>query len=190
VEVKALSVHIKRYHLEKDAIIGYDHIKEGTIKTAQLADGAVTNAKIAGATITYDKLAADTIRLVVDSPILGGASQTVAADAVGTPEFNHTRWKVGIDTARHLYDVGMFIDYEWAPTADGYFEVYDLTAATVLGTSTTKTGGESNQVEGFSLTGLTEGNTICIRAKITTAGAAGEVVTLYRAWLRIKYFIS
>jgi len=37
MEVIALSVHIKRYHVEKDAIIGYDHIKQGTIKGAQLA---------------------------------------------------------------------------------------------------------------------------------------------------------
>jgi len=185
-----LSVHIKPFHVEKDAIIGYDHIKEGTIKTAQLADKAVTNAKIADATIAYTKLADDTIRLIVDFPILGGAEQTVAADAVGTPTFAHTSFKLPTDALRHAYSTWVQLDYVWAPTADGYFELYDEDAAAVRGKSTTKTGGESSEWEGFEVTGLVEGNKLVLRANITTAGAAGETVSLYRVRLRIAYRIS
>jgi len=190
MEVIALSVHIKRYHVEKDSIVGYDHIKEATIQTAQLADGAVTNAKIADATIEYKKLADNTIQYTIEIPILGGASQSVAADAVGTPTFAHTTFTVHSSALRHLISARLFIDYAWAPTADGVIELYDSTAARVLGDSTDKTGGESSEWESFSVTDLVAANTLVIRAKITVAGAAGETVTLYRAVLRLVCAIS
>jgi len=185
-----LSVHIKRHHIEKDAIIGYDHIKEATIQTAQLADKAVTNAKIADGTIEYTKLADNTIQFSVDIPILGGASQTVAADAVGTPAFPHTTFRITTEVLRHLVSAALILDYAWAPTADGTFELYDKTAAEVRGSSSAKTGGETSEWEAFTVIGLDAAGEHVVRAKITTAGAAGEVVTIYRAILRLTCRIS
>jgi len=91
---------------------------------------------------------------------------------------------------KHLKSAVIVINYDWAPTADGVFQLYDSTAGVVRGSSTTKTGGESAAWETFSVTGLVEGNTYWLRANITVAGAAGETVTVYRAYLMLTLGVS
>jgi len=140
--------------------------------------------------IPYSSLKVDTIQLVVDIPVLGGAEQSVAADAVGTPTFAHTRVVLPTNILKHLKSAKVAIDYAWAATADGTIQLYDETAATVRGETTTKTGGESSEWEEFTVTGLVEGNTLVIRANVTVAGAAGETISLYRAILILTLGIS
>jgi len=143
------------------------------------------------AVLPYDNLIANTIQFIIDVPILGGAAQNVAADAVGTSEFAHTTTKVTSEAVKHLKSAQLVVDYDWAATANGYIELYDRTTGTVLAQSAAKSGGESAEWEGISVTGIiTAGNEMCVRVDITTAGAAGETVTLYRAILRLICGVS
>jgi len=132
------------------------------------------------------------IQITVDIPILiDGSGVTVAADATGTPTFSHTTIKLDSATIKHLKSAKLIVDYAWAATADGTIQLYDSTGTTVLAESDTKTGGESSTWEEITVTGtLTAGNTIVVRANITTAGEAGETVTLYRAILRLTLGVS
>jgi len=152
----------------------------------------IRNEDIESGTITYGKLASNTIQITVDVPILiDGSGVTVAADATGTPAFSHTTIKLDSATIRHLKSAKLIVDYAWADTADGTIQLYDSTGATVIAESDTKSGGESSEWEEISVTGtLIAGNTIVVRANITTAGEAGETVTLYRAILRLTLGVS
>jgi len=47
---------------------------------------------------------------IVDIPILGGAAQSVAADAVGTPSFNHSRVVLPAEALRYLKSASVIID--------------------------------------------------------------------------------
>lgn len=174
----------------KDAEVKTADIEDLAVTTGKVADLAITNAKVADATLTYGKFAADEIQAIIDIPILGGAGQSVAADAVGTPAFAHTTVTVPAEALKHLKSASLIIDYAWAATADGTIQLYDSTAATVRGESSAKTGGEASEWESFAVTGLVAGNTMVVRANITTAGAAGEVSTLYRAILRLVLGVS
>jgi len=127
----------------------------------------------------------DIIEHIVDIPILGGAAQSVAADAVGTPTFARTTMRLPAEALKHLKSASVIIDYTWAATADGTYQLYDSTAGVVRGESTTKTGGETSEYEEFDVTNLVAGNTLVIRANVTVAGAAGETATLNRAILRL-----
>ena len=122
----------------------------------------------------------------VDVPILlsvtGG---TVAADAVATPTFARSTTVPPAVALEQLETAQLIVSYAWAATADGSFQLYDTTAAVVRGSSTAKTGGETSEWEAFAVTGLVAGNTLVIRANITTAGASGETVRLDRAILRL-----
>jgi len=148
--------------------------------TPHLVDGVVTSPK----------LATDTIQIVIPLTKLGGAAQSVAADAVGTPVFAHTRVVLPTNILKHLKSAKVAIDYAWAATADGTIQLYDETAAAVRGETSAKTGGESSEWEEFTVTGLVEGNTLVIRANVTVAGAAGETSTLYRAFLILTLGVS
>jgi len=178
-------------------------INDGAVTTPKLADAPngvttvkindlqVTNPKVADATLVYGKIAANEIQVTVDIPILvsitGGS---VAADAVGTPAFAHTIFKLDTETIKHLKSANVCIDHAWAATADGKFQLYDVTAAAVRGESSANTGGETSSWESFSVSGLVAGNIHRIRVNITVAGAAGETVKLFRAILRLKLGVS
>jgi hypothetical protein len=127
----------------------------------------------------------------VDIPIVSdGGGITVAADALGTPEFAHSEFTALAQTLAQAGAAELILDYAWAATADGTIQLYDVTGATVVAETTAKVGGESSEREVVSVpvANLTAGNTLRIRANITTAGAAGEVATLYRATLRIVVY--
>jgi len=140
--------------------------------------------------IQKEELLPNTIRAIIDIPILGGAAQSVAADAVGTPEFDHTTFKVPSEALRHAKSMLVIIDYSWAATADGTLQVFSRTNTVVRGESTTKLGGESSEWEEITVTGIVADEELCIRGNITTAGAAGETSTIYRVILRIKTGVS
>jgi len=203
---------IRESHILKDAVkvaeiaansVGTEELIDAAVKTAKIAsapdgvstakinDGAVTNPKVADTTLVYGKIAANEIQVTVDIPILvsitGGS---VAADAVGTPAFAHTIFKLDTETIKHLKSANVCIDHAWAATADGKFQLYDVTAAAVRGESSANTGGETSSWESFSVSGLVAGNIHRIRVNITVAGAAGETVKLFRAILRLKLGVS
>ena len=140
--------------------------------------------------IRANELEKDTVQFTVDIPIFFG-SETVPATATGAATFAHTTIKLDNETLKFVKSAKVIIDYEWAATADGEFQLYDATAASVVASSTTKTGGEVSDWEEFDVTGeLVAGNTIELRANITTAGGTGEVVTLHRAILRLVVGVS
>jgi hypothetical protein len=141
--------------------------------------------------LAYTQFATDSIQATVDIPIVAAfAGATVAADALGTPSWPHTTVKVDTATLKHLKSAKLIVDYAWAATADGTIQLYDTTAAAVLGESTAKIGGESAEWEEFAVSGLVAGNTMVVRANVTAAGAAGETATLYRAILRLTLGVS
>jgi len=141
--------------------------------------------------LKYGQLGSNEIEFIVDIPILGGATQSVAADAVGTPTFAHTTVVLPREALKHVKSASVIIDYAWAATADGTIQLYDSTAAAVLGESAPKTGGEASEWEEFALATLpTAGNTMVIRANVAVAGAAGETATLYRVILRLVLGVS
>jgi hypothetical protein len=140
--------------------------------------------------LAYTQLGANQIQLIVDIPILGGAGQSVAADSTGAKNFAHTRFSVPTEALKHVKSALLIIDYAWAATADGTIQLYDTVAGAVRGESSAKAGGESSESESFSVSGLVAGNAMVIRANITVAGAADEVVTLYRAVLRLILGVS
>jgi len=74
--------------------------------------------------------------------------------------------------------------YKWADTADGALQLYDLTAPGVIISLTTRTGGEDIRRERSAniLTDLTAGNTLTVRANITTT-VTGETVEIRYARL-------
>jgi len=150
----------------------------------------IDGAELEAASLPYGALGSNEIQHIIDIPILGGASQSVAADAVGTPAFDHVRITLPAEALKHLKSASLIVDYVWAPTADGTIQLYDATAVAVRGESSAKTGGESSEWEEFSVTGLVAGNTMQVRVNITAAGAAGETVTLYRAILRLVLGVS
>jgi len=167
-----------------------DKLMDALIATRHIGDGEITNPKVAAGTLTYDRLTTNTIQVVIPLTQLGGASQSVAADAVGTPAFAHNRVILPTNILKHLKSAVLAVDYAWAATADGTLQLYDATAGVVRGESATKTGGESAEWETFTVTGLVEGNEIVVRANITAAGAAGETCTLYRALLILTLGVS
>jgi len=135
-------------------------------------------------------LAIDVIKVVVPITI-ATRDESVAADAVATPEFTHYKFVIPTGALTHLKSATFVIDYTWAATADGTIQLYDSTAGDVVAESTAKAGGESSEWEEISVTGtLTEGNTLVVRANVTTAGAAGETATLNRAFLILTLVIT
>ena len=140
--------------------------------------------------IRADELEPNTIQLTVDIPIFFG-SETVPATATGAQTFAHTTIKLDQETLKFVKSAKVIVDYTWAATADGEFQLYDATAGKVLGTSTAKTGGESAAWEEFDITEvLVPGDEIELQANITTAGGTGETVTLNRAILRLVIGVS
>jgi len=126
------------------------------------------------------------IKFVQDLCVWGGEPRSVAADVVGTPMFSRVACYLEEEHLAHLKSAKLVIDYEWAPTADGKIQLYDMTAGVVLAETPLLTGGEADDWDVVDITKtLVAGNRIVVRANITVAGAAGEVATLYRAYLRL-----
>jgi len=127
-------------------------------------------------------------RFVEQIEVVNG-EQSLAADSVAAPEVPQ-RVILTSEDLNNIRNATLELAYAWAATADGTIQLYDVTAGSVVAETTAKTGGESSereQVTGFAAN-LTAGNEIKIRANITTAGAAGETVTIRKATLRlIKY---
>jgi len=160
----------------------------GPIEDAEILN--VSGSKIIAGTLPYTSLESNAVQVTVDIPILM-SSESAAADAVGTPIFSHSTIKLDTETIKHLKSAKLIIDYDWPATAVGTIQLYDSTAAAVLAESTEKSGGESSEWEEIAVTGtLTAGNTIVLRANITSAGGTGEAVTIYRAILRLVLGVS
>jgi len=141
--------------------------------------------------IKYDWLGADEIQLVLEIPILGGATQSVAANVVGTPIFARTAQVLRAEHLKHLKSAQLLLDFDWAATADGTIQLFDETAATVLAETATLVGGESDDDLVIDVTGtLVTGNRLVVRANVTVAGAAGETTSLNRAVLKLVLGVS
>jgi len=156
----------KRYHIEKDSIDGSHHIIDDSIPSA--------------------KLRSNEIKIVEEFDMIS-SSQSVVADAVGTPTFAHSAQILRSETVEKVKAGEALIDYEWATTADGSIEVYDETAGNVLGAITGLVGGETDDdaIVEIDTTLLVAGNRIVVRANVTVAGDTGETATLHRVKLRI-----
>jgi len=126
------------------------------------------------------------VKFVQDLCMLGGATISATADVVGTTDFPKTSVKLVNEHLAHLVDTKFIVHYEWAPTADGYVELYDLTAGKVLAKTPLLTGGEINIGDEVNIAEpLIAGNELRVMINVTVAGAAGEVVKTHRAYLRL-----
>jgi len=140
--------------------------------------------------ISYGKLGEKEIQVVLEVPLLV-SSQSVAADAVGTPAFSQSAQALRAEHLKHLKSAQVLLDFAWAATADGTIQLYDETAGAVLAETSTFTGGEADDDLITDVTGtLVAGNRIVMRGNITVAGAAGETSTLNRAILKLVLGIS
>jgi len=140
--------------------------------------------------ISYGKLGEKEIQAVLEVPLLV-SSQSVAADAVGTPAFSQPAQSLRAEHLKHLKSAQVLLDFAWAATADGTIQLYDETAGAVLAETSTFTGGETDDDLIIDVTGtLKAGNRIVMRGNITVAGAAGETSTLNRAILKLVLGIS
>jgi len=132
---------------------------------------------------------ADEIKLVIPFTAMA-EPKSVAADTTGVKGFDWSDLKLPAGSLKHLKSAEAVIAYSWAATADGTIQLYDADAGAIRGESTTKTGGEFVAWETFKVTGLVEGNAMYFRANITVAGAAGETVTLIKAYLLLTLGVS
>lgn len=133
----------------------------------------------------------DTIRWTVDIPIVT-LTTSVDAASVGIKVFDGSTVMLDADTLRHAKAAKLIIDYDWATSADGTFELYDQTADKVLGQSTVKTSSQAFEWEEFviDVKELKSSHIMVIRANITVAGASGDLVRLHRAFLRLTLGVS
>jgi len=132
---------------------------------------------------------ADEIKLVI--PFMATTEpRSVDADTTGLKAFGWSDLVLPEGSLKHLKSAVAVVAYSWAATADGTIQLYDVDADVVRGESTTKTGGEFVAWETFKVTGLVEGNAMYFRANITVAGAAGETVTLIKAYLLLTLGVS
>jgi len=160
-----------------------------TISRHHLGRNAVRDEHIPSSEIPYTDLKTNTIQLVIPFTVLWD-EKSVAADAVGIRNVPGTYFIIPTNMLKHLKSASVAVGYVWAATADGTIQLYDITADVVRGESTAKTGGESSAWEIFGAAGLVEGNHHRLRVNITTAGAAGETVTLSKAHLLLTLGVS
>jgi len=126
------------------------------------------------------------VKFVQDLCMLGGAVLEVAADVVAAPTLPKTTVKLVDEHLAHLDSAKFISHYEWAATADGYIELYDVTEAKVLAKTSLLVGGETETWDVADVTEqLKAGNQLRVRVNVTVAGATGEVVKIYRAYLRL-----
>jgi len=156
---------VKRYHVEKNAIQGDLHI--------------------ADATIPYTKLESNTITFIVPLQLI--KDQTgLAADSTGV---KYTSGKFKINTT-HLKSA--IIRATWtASDTDSVtaIELYDDTAATVVGSVSGNTGTDEESSDLSA--SITSGNTFVLRVNVTTASAtAGATTDVDYAVLELTYGIS
>jgi len=160
-----------------------------TISRHHLSRNAVRDEHIPSGEIPYGDLKTNAIQLVI--PVMMTAEpRTVAADSTGIKDVFTTRFVPITGMLKHLKSAIVSVAYTWAATADGTIQLYDYTAGVVRGESTTKTGGEATTWETFTVTGLVENNHYWIRVNITAAGAAGETVTIHKAYLLLTLGVS
>ena len=113
------------------------------------------------------------------------SSDAVDASTTGAKNYEHSEQLWSAPNIYNVMQALVIIDYDWAATADGTFQLYSVSFGIVLGESSSKSGGESSRYETFSVDIPFGETSILMRANITTAGASGEQVTLHRAILRL-----
>jgi len=154
-----------------------------------ISRGGVRDEHIPSAEIPYGDMKTDAIQIVIPFQMLPGF-QTLSADSVGVKIVPWSDFTPPTNMFKHLKSAQVAIAYTWAATADGVIRLYDIPAGVVRGSSTTKTGGESSPFESFDVTGLVEGNMLRMEVNITVAGAAGETVSLAKAYLILTLGVS
>jgi len=163
----------------------------GKIRRYHIGYRAIEHDDVPPDTLTYDQLADNEVQAVLEVPMLVGGPVETSAEATGTPAVAHTAQKLRSEHLKHLKSAQLLLDFEWAATADGTIQFYDEDAAVVLAETATFVGGESDDDLVLDVTGtLAAGNRIVVRLNITVAGAAGEVVKLYRAILKLVLGVS
>lgn len=156
---------IHRFHVEKDAITGSKHIRDGTIPKS--------------------KLESNTITLIIPLQLIKDATG-LAADSTGV---KYTSGKFKIDTNGLKKAV---IRATWTASATDSvtaIELYDETAGSVVGSISGNTGTD---VESSDLSGsITDGDLFSLRVDVTTASAtAGATTDVTYAILELTYGYS
>ena len=132
-----------------------------------------------------------TIGLVFN--LMDVSTTSYAADAVGTTDVaTEVEVPRTVEPGR-VMEAYVALSYVWAPTAAGTFQLVD-DAGNVIAESSAKSGGESATLEKIplSVSQITRmlGRRVHLRINITTAGAAGETVTLRNAQLVLILYVE
>jgi len=138
-----------------------------------------------GNTVDIDDSGFGTIYAYTEDIPLMMSSDAVDASTTGAKNYEHSEQLWSAPNIYNVMQALVIIDYDWAATADGAFQLYDASFGIVLGESSSKSGGESSRFETFTVDIPFGETSIVVRADITTAGASGEQVTLHRAILRL-----
>lgn len=178
---KDFPIWLNNMHILENAING--NLDDQNIKAR-----GISGESIKEHTIELEHLVLNAIQFDQDYTFV---TNSAAVDAASTGSKVFPGSSFVVPALNHVKSATVIVDYKWAATARGVFELYDETAKKVLGSSLLKVGGGSTvEWEEFTVSGLTAGNVVRMRVNISTAGAAGETVTLYKAILRLSIGIS
>jgi len=178
---------VNLYNSNRTSIVGnhFDYGDTGVKVYSGCENTYISGNYFNGNTVDIDDAGVGTIYAYTEDIPLMMSSDAVDASTTGAKNYEHSEQLWSAPNIYNVLQALVIIDYDWAATADGTFQLYDATNAVVLGKSSSKTGGESSRYETFSVSVPSSEASILMRANITTAGASGEQVTLHRAILRL-----
>ena len=157
--------HVKRYHVEKDAIDGSKHIQDATIPKA--------------------KLEANTLSFIIPLQLVKDQSG-LAADSTGV-KYESGKFKIDTNGLKSAV-----IRATWTASATDSvtaIELYDVSAGAVRGSVSGNAGTDS---ESADISGsIVSGNLHELRVNVTTASAtSGATTDVAYAVLELKYGFS
>jgi hypothetical protein len=113
------------------------------------------------------------------------SSPTIAADTTGAKNVAVIA-RIPAFNVRAVVESKLQLSYTWAATADGYFALVDADTGAEIAKSSDKVGGEVAELEEVQVNpAAVAGKRVRLRIVITTAGAAGETITIRNAQLTI-----
>ena len=178
---------IELYNSHRNSILGnrFDYGNRGVKVNSGCENTYICGNYFNGNMIDIDDAGTATIYAYTEDIPLMMSSDAVDASTTGAKNYEHSEQLWSAPNIYNVLQALVIIDYDWAATADGTFQLYSVSFDTVLGESSSKSGGESSRYETFSVDIPPGETSILMRANITTAGASGEQVTLHRAILRL-----
>lgn len=153
----------------------------GLLDDSNVRPGGLSGQSLSSWAVGLGHLKPNTLSWDADYLVLPyGAS--VDASTTGLKNFDGSVFVT--PNLRHVKGAILALEYDWTGSSQGTIQLFDVTANRVLGETSAKTGPLGADWEEIDVTNLVGGNTIRLRANITTA-ASGSTVTVYKAVLRL-----